>query len=161
MTAKRDSIIVLCTGNICRSPMGERLLQTALAAEDAPLNEIKVLSAGVAAWHGDPASPNSIEALAKTGIEMKSHASQPLSNALLEKAFLILGMTESHLLALEAFPETKPARAHLFREFLGADFDSEIPDPYGHNLEAYRACLDSMAEAVPSILEFLKKEYPA
>jgi protein-tyrosine phosphatase len=161
MATPRDTVIVLCTGNICRSPMGERLLQEALSAEAAPLNEIKVVSAGVAAWHGDPASPNSVEALAKTGIEMKQHASQPLSNALLEKAFLVLGMTQSHLLALEAFPETKPTRAHLFREFLGADFDSEIPDPYGQNLEAYRACLDSMAEAIPSILEFLKKEYPA
>ena len=161
MATPRDTVIVLCTGNICRSPMGERLLQEALSAEAAPLNEIKVVSAGVAAWHGDPASPNSVEALAKTGIEMKQHASQPLSNALLEKAFLVLGMTQSHLLALEAIPETKPTRAHLFREFLGADFDSEIPDPYGQNLEAYRACLDSMAEAIPSILEFLKKEYPA
>ena len=99
--------------------MGERLLQNALAAEAAPLNEMKVLSAGVAAWHGDPASPNAIKALAKTGIELKQHASQPLSNALLEKAFLVLGMTQSHLLALEAFPETKPDRAYLFREFLG------------------------------------------
>lgn len=141
--------------------MGERLLQKALAAEATPLNKIKVISAGVAAWHGDPASPNAVKALAKTGIEMEQHISQPLSDSLLDKAFLVLGMTPSHLLALESFPETQPSHVHLFREFLGADFESEIPDPYGQNLEAYRACLDSMAEAVPSILEFLKKEYPA
>ncbi|CAI8272325.1 MAG: Protein-arginine-phosphatase [Opitutia bacterium UBA7350] len=159
MPTQRDTIIVLCTGNICRSPMGERLLQNALAAENAPLNKIKVLSAGIAAWPGDPASPNAVEALAKINIQMKQHASQPLSHALLEKAFLVLGMTPSHLQALEAFPETKPKRAHLFREFIGADADEEIPDPYGQNLEAYRACLDSMAEAIPSILNYLRSEY--
>ena len=161
MPIRRDSIIVVCTGNICRSPMGERLLQNALAAEAAPLNEIKVLSAGIAAWPGDPASPNAVEALAKIDIQMNQHASQPLSHALLEKAFLVLGMTPSHLHALEAFPETKPSRIHLFREFLGAGADHEIPDPYGQNLDTYRACLDSMAEAIPSIVEYLKREYPA
>ena len=49
MKVKRDHVIMLCTGNICRSPMAEKLLQHALAAEEAPLNQIQVVSAGVAA----------------------------------------------------------------------------------------------------------------
>jgi protein-tyrosine phosphatase len=159
MTTPRNLIIVLCTGNICRSPMGERLLQTALATESAPLDQLQVVSAGVAAWAGDPASPNAVEALAKTGITLEQHQSQPLTKALLEKAFLVLGMTHSHLNAVEAYPEARPDRVHLFREFLSAEAGHEIPDPYGQNLAAYRTCLDSMAEALPSILTYLKNEY--
>ena len=52
------SILIVCTANICRSPMGEGLLRHALAAEPEPLRSLKVLSAGVAARDGEPVSEN-------------------------------------------------------------------------------------------------------
>jgi protein-tyrosine phosphatase len=56
MKTERNLILTICTGNTCRSPMAEKLLQHALAAEGEPLNQLTVASAGVAAGEGSPAS---------------------------------------------------------------------------------------------------------
>ena len=66
MANKRDHLIMLCTGNTCRSPMAAKLVQHALDAQEAPLNQITVISAGVAAGTGEPASSNSVRAMARS-----------------------------------------------------------------------------------------------
>ena len=139
--------------------MAEKLLQHALAVEDTPLNQIEIVSAGVAAGYGDPASANSVAALKKIKLDLGRHKSQPLTQDLIDRAFLILGMTQSHIDTLNYYHTDLPERVHLFREFMGKDDSPEIPDPYGQNYTAYAACFDSMAEAIPSLVAYLKNEY--
>ena len=159
MASERNLILTICTGNVCRSPMAEKLLQHALAAEDAPLNQIEIVSAGVAAEYGDPASPNSVTALKEVKIDLDRHKSQPLTQDLIDRAFLILGMTQSHIDILNHYHPGLPERVHLFREFMGRGELTEIPDPYGQSYTAYSACFDSIAEAIPSLVMYLKNEY--
>jgi protein-tyrosine-phosphatase len=155
----RNLIITICTGNVCRSPMAEKLLQHALAAEGPPLSELEVVSAGVAAGLGDPASGNSVAALKKVKLDLSQHRSQPVTSELLDRAFAVFGMTDSHLAVLEQYYPELPERVHLFREFMNDGEDEQIPDPYGQDFDAYSACLNSMIEAIPSLVSYLKKEY--
>ena len=151
-------IITLCTGNTCRSPMAERMLQQALDAEEDPLNTFTVVSAGVSAGSGNAASKNSMDATKRIGIDLSNHCSQPLTDDLLCQAYAVFAMTEAHIFALHSYYSVLPKRVHLFREFITDTANTEIPDPFGQNIQAYSQCLDSMSEAVPSILEYLRSE---
>lgn len=149
-------VIIVCTANICRSPMAEGLLAHALAAQASPLKDIKVISAGVATRPGEPVSENSVVALRKVGIDISQHRSRTLSQQMLNEALLVLCMTESHrsLIQLQAAPV--PARLHLFREFLPLPAAQEIADPYGGPLKIYEAARDEMVEAIPGLVNHLK-----
>ncbi|PXA04183.1 protein tyrosine phosphatase [Coraliomargarita sinensis] len=157
--SERNLILMICTGNVCRSPMAEKLLQHALAAEGEPLNQLEVLSAGVAAGYGDPASKNSVAALKKVQLDLTKHKSQPLTDELIENAFAIFGMTSSHIDVLHHYYPKLPERVHLLRGFMDVEQGDQIPDPIGQDFAAYSACRDAMIEAIPSVVQYLKAEY--
>jgi len=88
-------ILVVCSGNICRSPIAEGLLRRALERRldrAAP----PVGSAGTIAVDGAPAMPESIEAARERGADIRAHAARHLTPALIEDADLIVGMAAEH-----------------------------------------------------------------
>ncbi len=149
-------IIVVCTANICRSPMAAALLQHALAAQPEPLRSFKIISAGVAARAGDPVSENSVLALKKVGLDISKHTSRPLTQKMMDEASLVLGMTESHRAMIQLQAEPPPKNLFLFREFLPQRGDKQIGDPFGGPLKLYESTRDEMVEAIPSLVEFIK-----
>ena len=156
MSTEPRFILTVCTANICRSPMAAALLQHALKAQPAPLNQIQVLSAGVTARNGEVVSQNSVQALRKVGIDIAAHRSQALTKKLVQNALAIFCMTESHRSMIELQFDPNPRRLHLFKEFMAGIEDPEISDPFGGSLKVYEACRDEMVEAVPSIVDYLK-----
>jgi protein-tyrosine-phosphatase len=157
--AEPGLIIIVCTGNICRSPMAESLLAHALKAEQGPLSEFKVVSAGVGARHGDKVSANSVAALKKVGLDISDHISQPLSPELVKKASAIFVMTESHRAVINAVTDPMPHNVYLIREFMPREADKQIADPYGGPLYLYEECRDEIVEAIPSVMTFLRNEF--
>lgn len=155
----RNHVTVVCTANICRSPMGEKLLAHALQAAGEPLSSITVQSAGVSAFCGEPASANALRAVKKVGLDLSGHRSQGMTQAIVDQSLAIFCMTQTHRAMIEMqFAQTTP-HVYLFRELMGGGADVEIPDPFGSSLPAYEAARDSMVEAVPSIVAFLKAHY--
>jgi protein-tyrosine-phosphatase len=140
--------------------MAEGLLQHFLAGQGEPLKSLRVISAGIAARRGDPISENAAIAMKKVGIDLKAHASTPLTQRLLDEALLVLCMTESHRAMIQLQFDPAPEHLYLFREFLPQPVDPEVDDPYGGPLGVYESCRDSLVEAVPSIVNFLKTIVP-
>ena len=158
MKSAPGHILVVCTANICRSPMAAALLQHALAAQPEPLRSLKVISASVAGGSGDSVSANSVTAMKKVGIDISGHRSQPVTDELVDHAALVLGMTESHRAMLLSHRASDPDHIYLFREFLPPPADIEIGDPYGGPLKFYESARDEMVEALPSLVEFIKSK---
>jgi len=154
-------ILIVCTANICRSPMAAALLQHFLAGQNEPLKSLQVVSAGIAARQGDPISDNAAVAMKKVGLDLSPHASQPVTQQLLDGALAVLCMTESHRAMIQLQFERVPKHLYLFRQFLPPPVDPEVDDPYGGPLSAYESCRDNLVEAVPGIVNFLKTIVPA
>ena len=102
---KKESLVVfLCTANICRSPMAEKIFERAVE-ESGMQKKIRVFSAGISAMDGDLASENSILACKEIGLELSDHRSSALTRATLENASVIFCMTESHRALLNMYFE--------------------------------------------------------
>ncbi len=149
-------VLFVCTGNLCRSPMAEGLLQHKLALADLA-DRHEVHSVGVWALDGRPASPNAVAVMAERGIDIQDHTARSITASDVAEADLILVMSREHA---EVIRNTWPQydwQVYLLSEMAGKRKDVE--DPYGGSIEEYRACADVIArymdQGFPRILELL------
>jgi len=156
------TIVFVCTANICRSPMAAALMRKHLAALGLS-NEIEVKSAGVWAREGSSASEGSATVLARQGISLSDHRSQPMTAQLLEQADIVLVMEEEHRRSLFYLEPKHLRKVFLLTEMVGRSKD--IADPYGGPIEGYvrtAAQLDDLiADGLPMILKRIGVALPA
>ena len=153
---KEKLVVFVCTANVCRSPMAEKLFEQTLAKSKSK-NKVKVFSAGISAMDGDQASENSLQACEEVGLDLTDHRSAALTRATLENASAIFCMTESHRALLNMYfevPET--TSIFLMREFT-EDGSKELPDPFGQDMDVYRECRNRMQESLPSLVNWVEK----
>jgi len=161
-------VLVVCTGNVCRSPIAEGLLRAAFAERMGP-DAPEVASAGTMGWTGSGADPSSILAAAERGVDISGHRAREVSDEDVARADLVVAMAPEHARAfageadsrtftlkelvrlLEALPETEGASLGRLSEriaeadrlrqagFEGDPRDEEIGDPLGMPLDAFRA----------------------
>ena len=137
--------------------MAEALLRATLVKRGQGLERLKVASFGLAAQDGQPVSANSVKAMQRIGLDVSSHRSQLLTQADVDRSVVIFGMTESHLAALHSRFDVLPDFVLLLRDVLPTDVPRDIPDPFGGGYRDYEECRDSMVEAVPAMVEFLRQ----
>jgi len=143
---KRKLILVVCTGNTCRSPMGAALLRKKLGWLGRL--QYKVRSAGLHAVNGEPATKNAILAMANQGISIKRHKATALTNQIIKDAFAILGMTEHHCQKIRELKSNCP----VLRFFVGRN----ILDPYGQSLARYIETAKQLSDAGEKLVPILR-----
>jgi protein-tyrosine-phosphatase len=143
--SERKVILVVCTGNLCRSPMATGLLRDRLA--QAKLNdEFEVVSAGTWGVTGSPAADYSRQVMAERGISISDHRARRVSEADIAVADLVLVMEQGHREALLAeFPAVR-SKIHLMSEVIGKRYD--IADPYGFDVDEYAFCAAHLARII-------------
>jgi len=137
--------------------MAEALLRATLVKRGQGLERLNVASFGLAAESGLPASTNSVKAMQRIGLDVSGHQSRLLTQADVDRSIVIFGMTESHLAALHSRFDVLPDFVLLLRDVLPTDVPRDIPDPFGGGYRDYEECRDSMVEAIPAMVEFLRQ----
>jgi protein-tyrosine phosphatase len=134
------NILVLCTGNICRSPMAEALLRQRLGKP-----EVQVGSAGTAALVGYPADPLAVEVAGRSGLDLSQHRGRQVVTPLLTASDLVLVMTRAHADWVHERVPLLRGRVQLLGRWRP---EPDIPDPYGESRETFEQVFAQIGECV-------------
>ncbi|HVR35359.1 MAG TPA: ribose 5-phosphate isomerase B [Methylomirabilota bacterium] len=149
------TILFVCTGNICRSPMAEGLFKSMAKGR----GDYAVLSAGVGAVNGQPASANAVRAMRELGLDITGHRSRMLTADLVQQADYIFGLSHNHVDAINLLHPQAAEKTFLLREFDETldYFEKDIPDPIGGSYEVYVRCRDQIEQGVAAMITFLER----
>lgn len=151
-------ILIVCSGNICRSPTAEAMLRQKLSAAGLA-DRVSVDSAGTYCKHMDsPPSPAAIKAAQKRGYDLSSLRSRKVQPEDYIQFDLMLAMDRSHQALLEYDrPHGGTAQVRLFMDF-APDGPDEVPDPYKRSRRDYEKALDLIESAMPGLIEALQRD---
>ena len=138
------TIVFVCTGNTCRSPMAECMFR-ALVKNQGLEDEFRIFSAGTYAASGAPASIGSLRAMHRRGLALESHKSQPVTRVLVEQANCVIGMAQSHIMQLRMMYPDCQTPMHAFD-------DPPISDPYGGTDADYERAACDIQRQLPALL---------
>lgn len=156
------NILLVCTGNTCRSVMAEALFDDAVDRSSKLSDKIKTDSAGTFACDGTEATPNAITAMEEMGLNISRHKAKMVDKELTDWADLILTMEAAHFEQVEAmFPEAE-RKIHTIMGYAEGVFGFpgegyDVEDPYGEDLDEYRSCAKQLKKLIASIVSELEK----
>lgn len=155
------TVLFLCTGNTCRSPMAQVMLQQMLADQGIGEDEVKVTSAGLYASNGETASPQAVQVMGKRGISLASHRSRRLTPKMINEAALILGMTDEHKQAVMMLDAAASDKVFSLGEYVskpGENTWRQVPDPFGQSVDVYQQTAKALEIMLAQVVKKLKEE---
>jgi protein-tyrosine phosphatase len=140
-------ILIVCMGNICRSPAAEYLFRERMGSRG-----IELRSAGLVALVGSPMNDNVLQLLGDSGVDGSSHRAHQLTRSMLLQADLVLGMEQSHVDAIVKLAPEARGKVYLFDKWLG---ERDVPDPYGQPRSTFERVYEMIMGGVDSWLAYL------
>lgn len=150
-------VLFVCTGNTCRSPLAEVLFRELTQGR----GDYEVLSAGVGAFSGQPASRSSQQLAQERGLDLSSHRSKAVTVDLVDAATHIFAMSRSHLADLLGdYPDAED-KLFLVSEFAADDElrGRDLTDPFGGGLDDYRETLARLERLLPSVFSYIEQTW--
>lgn len=148
-------VLFVCTGNVCRSPMAAELLRHLVS--ERGVEGVEVASAGTATWDGAPASEGSYLVCLEHGLDLSGHRARQITTDVVAEAHLILGMGESHVARVTALGGA--GKVQLLGTYAGeTDEAAEVMDPFGGDLEEYRATFERISTLMNAAVTRLSRE---
>ena len=158
-------ILVVCTGNTCRSPMAQELLDDAVDRSSNLRGKVKCKSAGTFACEDAEATPEAMEVMEDMGFSLEKHKARQFTEELAEKYDLLLAMGPEVFEQMEALAPDYVDKMHTIIGYAnGIDGDVtgdeySIIDPFDEDVDEYRACANQLKEVCEKLVERLEKEY--
>ncbi|MBT7618617.1 MAG: hypothetical protein HN590_15180 [Calditrichaeota bacterium] len=152
---KPFEILVICTGNTCRSPIAAEIIQHGLGTLEE--SGIIVRSAGTNAVNGYPATDKMVTIANGWGIDLSSHHARQITRKIIEDSDLILPVSPSHLDLIVSEYENSQSKTRLFGELINRN---SIPDPYQLSFSEYESSAELILKAGNAWIEEIKKMLP-
>lgn len=156
-TSPRFQVLMVCMGNICRSPLAEAVLRSKLA--QAGLGDlVAVDSAGTSDHHrGEPPDPRGVRCAQARGYSMKGLRSRPVVDADFERFDLVLAMDRSNLDSLlRRVPQQAQAKLGLLLPYAATAGPEEVPDPYYGAAAGFEHVIDLLEPACDALVQDLR-----
>ncbi len=149
------TILFICTGNVCRSPMAEALFRHAIKGR----GEFRAVSAGIGALDGQPPTPHSVRAMRELGVDISGQRSRMLTTELVRSADIILGMTHGHVDTVALLYPMAAEKTFLLREFDETlePYEKDISDPIGSPFDIYVECRDQIEQGIAALLKYMEQ----
>ena len=163
MPIERQTVVFVCTGNICRSPLAEamatQMAPRFTSLDGRPMSELfRFESAGTASWHvGDDMDPRAFAALLAAGFTAHEHAAQHAGDELLARADVLVALDRKHrqILGGRASEGSRLIMLRPFDPLAGGQVD--VADPYYGDDQDFAACAEIIERSVAGLLEALAR----
>lgn len=162
------TVMTVCTGNICRSPMAEIILRTEFERRGLA-DKVNVESSGVSdEEYGNPIDRRAVKVLRERGYELPAHHfAHRITHDEIERTDLFLPMTASHMHALlRQLPPSKRGEVHMYRSFdpdlptpkAGHESRIDLVDPWYGGQHEFEVAIDQIEHVAPYIVDWVERQ---